>query len=147
MKRNIVKFSATAARRLGKAIIQGNAIPTNEFSHYGHRIHLVPVKEIGRPEWGYTEFKEKFPRYRLGIPKSHVIVMVKKRKETVNKFRRLIKAKKSHLFPAIRIFPHKTKNHNYLVFDGHHRHAAHQAEGKRFIRATIEPENKPNWLK
>jgi hypothetical protein len=153
-----MKVNKAAMSRLIKAFIgkEKIAIPTNSETKLAgnashEKIHWVPIKSIVRNEEPYKDYRKITDRTPRTNPNNHNKNDVWYRPdsvENVNHIRRGIRRGDAiepvilrHLTPeTIRHFNLEGKvksHHHFMMQNGHHRLTAHQAEGKRFIRAVI----------
>jgi hypothetical protein len=110
-------------RRLTKAILRGQPIRTKELNHWGRRVFLVPTNIIARTERSYSYIRKHGSNRLLGRDSG-----------TINRMRKVIRSGKE--LPPIYLQKSSFNDH-YTLEDGHHRLTAHQAEGKKYIKAVI----------
>lgn len=129
-------------RRLIKAFIGGKrvAIPMNEF-HKGQRVHLIPTHSIERLEFPYSSYR----KVDAFTPRYNSIQNTSELRKAVRKGVKLPPIYVREMDPRQRLtrkpwgLEERKPYHHFRVENGHHRLSAHQAEGKRFIRAIILP--------
>ena len=119
-------FSPIAARRLARALVHMKPILTKEVKD-GFPVYLVPTYLIKRREGKYTDFRKTF-----NAATDHIYDMNKH--DRIKELRSLVR-KNIPMHTPIALSTKDWKS--FILYDGHHRLTAHQAEGKKFIRATI----------
>jgi hypothetical protein len=119
--------SLSALKASLKALMK--PIATNEV-YASRRVYMMPTHMI-HPTKSYSSLRDNNPSYGTTTGTN---------REVVNSFRSIIRVGKSKQLPPVSLFrkgqwdDHKEP---YYLADGHHRLAAHKAEGKRYIRSII----------
>jgi hypothetical protein len=139
----VSKAAVSGARRLAREWNMKIAIPTKEHwtNAFGEkqRVYLVPVKRIIRSERAYTHYRdEDLASHNLskaGWTPSQADYTARTSVNKVNFFRKALRQGKFNIIPPITL--DKSRGRMFSMPDGHHRLTAHQAEGKRLIRATF----------
>jgi hypothetical protein len=122
-------------------------IPTTDM-HNGKRVYLVHTKQIARDPFGrYKNYRRQgnpTPKHAVGIrgytnnpENTHGIWGAY---DNVRQMRLLIRHGKGHQLPPVSLEMSQSEAPNarpFELYNGHHRLTAHQAEGKKLIRATI----------
>ena len=142
-----MKVNSAAAKRLARALVLGQdvRIPLRK-TWQRKKVYLVPVHQIARMHWHYAQglgsYKnmQKAATAQKRMGKSGIDVM---RMSDINDMRKTIRKGEAHKIPPVWLNKLSQaqqlhyKGKRYGLHDGHHRLTAHQAEGKKFIRATF----------